>query len=140
MPAASSTLACNDSSFGTAGFCAIPVRNEAVSAAMRTEPASAVPSEAPNCVAVFWRPPTSGLFSLGTDETVTLPSCEARPPMPSPINSSGTVTISALAPTSIGADEHQEADDHRQETGLDDPPRRSCREEPGYAGRARAAS
>ena len=35
MPAASSTLACNDSSFGTAGFCAIPVRNDAVSAAIR---------------------------------------------------------------------------------------------------------
>ena len=46
---------------GTAGFCASPVRNEAVSAATRTEPASAVPSDAPNCVAVFWRPPTSGL-------------------------------------------------------------------------------
>ena len=78
---------------GTSGFCAIPVRNDAVSAATRTEPASAVPSEAPNCVAVFWRPPTSGLCSSGTAETVTLPSCEARPPMPRPISSSGMVTI-----------------------------------------------
>ena len=34
IPAASSTLACRDSSLGTAGFCAIPVRNEAVSAAI----------------------------------------------------------------------------------------------------------
>ena len=38
---------------------------------------------------------------VGTAETVTLPSCEARPPIPSPIRISGTVTIDAVALTSI---------------------------------------
>ena len=38
--------------------------SDAVSTAMSTEPASAVPSEAPRLVAVFCRPPTSPL-SLG---------------------------------------------------------------------------
>ena len=88
---------------GTAGFWSMPVRNDAVSAAIRIEPASAVPSDAPNWVAVFCRPPTSGLSLSGTADTVTAPSCEARPPSPSPINSSGPVTTSAVASTSIAA-------------------------------------
>ena len=78
MPLASSTLACEETSGGTSGFWAMPDRNEAVSEVIRIAPASAVPIDAPNCVAVFWSPPTSGLCSSGTAETVTAPSCEAR--------------------------------------------------------------
>ena len=58
------------------------------------EPASAVPIDAPRFVIVFWTPPTSGLCSSGTAETVTAPSCEASAPMPSPTRSIGTKTIS----------------------------------------------
>ncbi len=49
------------------------VRNEAVRAEMSTAPASAVPIEAPSCVPVFCRPPTSPLCSSGTADTVTAP-------------------------------------------------------------------
>ena len=55
-----------------------------MSAAIRTEPASAVPSEAPNWLAVFWRPPTSGLSSSGTAETVTAPELRGEAPHPEP--------------------------------------------------------
>ena len=72
-----------------------------MSAAISRDPASAVPIEAPRLVAVFWRPPTAGLWSSGTAETVTLPSCEARAPIPNPASSRGTVTISAPAFTSM---------------------------------------
>ena len=65
--------------------------------AIKSEPASAVPSEAPRFVIVFWRPPTSGLSSSGTAETVTAPSCEASAPIPRPMRSSGTKTISGPA-------------------------------------------
>ena len=79
------------------GFCWIPLRNEVDRAAIRMEPASAVPIEAPRFVAVFCRPPTSGLCSSGTADTVTAPSWEASAPMPRPVSSSGTVTIAAEA-------------------------------------------
>jgi hypothetical protein len=67
---------------------------------IRIAPARAVPIDAPNCVAVFWSPPTSGLCSSGTAETVMAPSCDARQPNPNPISRSGTVTMPALASTS----------------------------------------
>ena len=66
IPFASWTVACEVTSGGTSGFWAMPDRNEAVSEVIRIAPASAVPIEAPNWVAVFWRPPTSGLCSSGT--------------------------------------------------------------------------
>ena len=100
-PPASSTLAWAFTESGTAGFCWIPVRNEVVSAAIRIEPARAVPIEAPRLVPVFCSPPTSGLSSSGTADTVTLPSWEASAPIPSPASSSGTVTISAPAAGSM---------------------------------------
>ena len=52
---------------------------------------------------MFCTPPTCELCSSGTADTVTAPSCEARAPIPSPTSSSGTVTISAPALTSIAA-------------------------------------
>ena len=61
------------------------------------EPASAVPIDAPRFVIVFCTPPTSGLSSSGTAETVTAPSCDASAPMPSPISSMGTKTTSGPA-------------------------------------------
>ena len=97
-PAASFVLACAFASCGTLGLFWMPVRNEAVSTAMRIEPARAVPSEAPSWVAVFCRPPTSELFSVGTAETVTAPSWLARAPTPKPTMSRGTMTIEASAP------------------------------------------
>ena len=48
--------------------------NDTASAPIRSEPAIAVPSEAPRFVIVFWTPPTSGLSSSGTADTVTAPS------------------------------------------------------------------
>ena len=63
---------------GTFGLFSSPVVNEAVSAAISTAPAQAVPIDAPRFVSVFCRPPTSPLCSSGTDETVTAPSCEAE--------------------------------------------------------------
>ena len=68
-----------------------------------TDPASAVPIDAPRFVIVFWTPPTSGLWSSGTAETVTAPSCEARAPIPRPISSIGTRTISGPESTSSAA-------------------------------------
>ena len=43
-------------------------------------PANAVPIDAPSWVPVFWMPPTSPLCSSGTEDTVTLPSCDAIAP------------------------------------------------------------
>ncbi len=71
-----------------------------MSDAISSEPASAVPSEAPRFVIVFWRPPTSGLSSSGTAETVTAPSCDASAPIPSPTSSIGTKTTSGPTPGS----------------------------------------
>ena len=70
---------------------------------MSTAPASAVPIDAPRFVKVFCSPPTSPLCSSGTDETVTLPSCDASAPMPRPASSIGQVTISGPAPASSAA-------------------------------------
>ena len=77
-PLASCTSARSRTSGGTAGFCWMPATSVAVRLAIRTDPASAVPSDAPRLVAVFWSPPTSGLSSSGTADTLTLPSWEAR--------------------------------------------------------------
>jgi hypothetical protein len=89
-----------ETSWGIAGFSWIPWMKLAVRPAMRTDPASAVPSDAPRFVMVFCSPPTSPVTSSGTDETVTAPSCEASAPTPRPASSIGTVTISAPTPTS----------------------------------------
>ena len=88
---------------GTAEFCSTPVRNEPVRAAMTIAPVSAVPTEIPRLVIVFWSPPTSSLCSSETEETVMLPSCEARHPTPRPASSMGQVTISGPAPASRAA-------------------------------------
>ena len=102
-PPASSTCACSFTLAGMAGFCCTFVRNADVSVAISSEPASAVPSEAPRLVIVFWTPPTSGLSSSGTAETVTAPSCEASAPMPRPTSSIGTNTTSGPASASSAA-------------------------------------
>ena len=80
MPPASSTSAADATSAGTSGLSWTPWMKDAVSAPIRTEPASAVPRDAPRLVAVFCRPPTSPLSSSGTDETVTAPSWDASAP------------------------------------------------------------
>ena len=49
---------------------------------------------------MFCSPPTSPLCSSGTDDTVTLPSCDASAPTPRPASSIGQVTISGPAPAS----------------------------------------
>ena len=103
MPSASSTVAVDVTSEGTSGFCSIPVRNDVVRAEMSTAPASAVPIDAPRFVTVFCRPPTSPACSSGTEDTVTLPSCEASAPIPRPASSIGQVTISGPAPASSAA-------------------------------------
>ena len=96
---------------------------------MSTEPASAVPSDAPMLVAVFCRPPTSGLCSSGTAETVTPPSCEASAPMPRPSSSSGTVTTSADGPTSMAARSTTVPGEHRESAEPHDPARVGVRAE-----------
>ena len=40
---------------------------------------------------MFWTPPTSPVCSSGTEETVTLPSCEASAPIPRPASNIGQV-------------------------------------------------
>ena len=83
---------------------------------------SAVPSDAPRLVAVFWMPPTSGARSSGRDETVTAPSCEASAPIPAPISSSGTVTIAAVAPgLSAGDEDRGPGHDQEQADARDAP-------------------
>ena len=72
-------------------------------AAISTAPASAVPIEAPRLVTVFCNPPTSPLCSSETEDTVTLPSCDASAPTPRPASSIGQVTMSAPAPASSAA-------------------------------------
>ena len=42
------------------GFCWMFVRNDADTAAIMTDPASAVPIDAPRFVIVFWTPPDLG--------------------------------------------------------------------------------
>ena len=53
MPPASSTCACCFALAGIAWLCCTFVRNAEVSVAISSEPASAVPSEAPRFVIVF---------------------------------------------------------------------------------------
>src|SRR5215470_6958823 len=102
-PAASSTCARDDTSSGIAGLAWMPVKNEVVSAEISTAPARAVPTEAPRLVMVFCNPPTSALCSSGTADTVTLPSCDASAPTPSPASSNGHVTASGPTPISSAA-------------------------------------
>ena len=90
-------LRLGDDTLGTAGLFVTPVRNDAVSAEMRTAPASAVPIDAPSCVPVFWIPHLAALFIGHRADTVTAPSCEAIEPIPAP-QQSGQVTIAAPAP------------------------------------------
>ena len=45
---------------------------------------SAVPSEAPRFCAVPWRPPAWLVWAGSTLDMITLPSCEASPPIPMP--------------------------------------------------------
>ena len=112
------------------GFALMLARNAVETAAIMIEPASAVPSEAPRFVIVFWTPPTSGLSSSGTADTVTAPSCEASAPMPSPISSIGTNTISAPAVGVEPAEQDDGAGEQREEPAADDQPRRDVREQP----------
>ena len=102
-------------------------RNEDVSVAIRIEPARAVPSEAPRFVIVFWTPPTSGLSSSGTAETVTAPSCEASAPIPSPISSIGTKTISGAGVRVERGEQHDRSGEQREQAAADDEPRRDLR-------------
>src|SRR5438128_411976 len=92
MPAASSTCALEETFSGILGLSLMPLKNDELNAEMSTAPASAVPIDAPRLVNVFCRPPTSPLCSSGTDDTVTLPSCDANAPTPSPASSIGQVT------------------------------------------------
>ena len=133
-PPASSTLALDLTSAGTAGLFWMPVMNDVVRVAISTAPASAVPIDAPRLVTVFWRPPTSPLCSSGTDDTVTLPSCEASAPTPRPASSIGQVTISGPAPASSAADHDDDAGEQREEAKPDDPARRRVGEDLRDAG------
>ena len=122
-PPASCTLAWSLTDCGTSGFWSIPARKDVASAATSTEPASAVPSDAPSWVAVFCSPPTSELFSSGTAETVTAPSCDASAPMPRPMMSSGTNTIDESAPDLEAGDESHDAGDEGQQADAHHPAR-----------------
>ena len=93
-PPASFTCASDFTRSGIAELFSMFPMKVAVTAAIITEPAIAVPSDAPRFVIVFWIPPTSGLSSSGTAETVTDPSWEASDPTPSPISSIGRKTTS----------------------------------------------
>ena len=93
-PPASSTCACASRSAGSPGSAPRSSGTPRPATAIMIEPASAVPIEAPRFVIVFWTPPTSGLWSSGTADTVTAPSCEASAPIPRPMSSIGTKTTS----------------------------------------------
>ncbi len=101
VPAASFTFACAVTCGGTAGFSSIPFRNDAVSAAISSEPASAVPIEAPRLVAVFCRPPTSGLCRQGRQKRSRCRAARRVRRCRGRRRGSGTVTISASASTSM---------------------------------------
>ena len=121
-PPASWVCACETTLSGTLGLFSMPVKNDAVIAEMSTAPASAVPIDAPSWVPVFCRPPTSPLFSSGTDETVTAPSWEAIIPSPDPASSNGQVMISGPTPTSSKRDQQHEAGEQQDESEPDDAP------------------
>ena len=90
------------------GFWAMPSTMAVVSTAISTEPATAVPTEMPRLLKVFCRPPTSPVSSAGTADTVTLPSCEARQPMPRPTSSIGHSTTTGVG-VEIDAGEQHDA-------------------------------
>ena len=101
---------------------------------MSTAPASAVPIDAPRFVMVFWMPPTWPVCSSGTDETVTAPSCEASAPIPSPASSMGTVDDLGARALFQRGDQHDQADEEREEAELGDAPRGHVREHLGDPG------
>ena len=92
----SSVCAFDVRSFGTAGLLAIPEKNDAVSADIRTAPASAVPSEIPRFENVFWRPPTSPLCSIAASTTAGGPTARAPRPTASRSSPRGTTGSNAI--------------------------------------------
>ena len=60
----------------------------------------AVPSEDPRFWAVPWSPPPSLVLAGGTEDMITLPSCEASRPAPAPISASATLKPVSFSVTS----------------------------------------
>ena len=94
----------------SAGWPRRSVENDAARPLITIAPISAVPSEAPSCCAVYWRPPASLRSSSPTADCTTLPSWETISPMPTPSTAiaiaNGVVSISG----SIVAEQQQRRD------------------------------
>ena len=104
-PAASSTFAWDDDPLGH-GVVGDPRQERGRERGDHTDPASAVPSDAPNCVAVFWRPPTSALV-VGDGEDGDAPNWgEATHREP---DQDRAPSVSALASDIHRGEEHHEA-------------------------------
>ena len=129
MPPESSVEARAWTDLGTAGFSSTPVRKEELRAAMMIAPVSAVPIEMPRLVTVFCRPPTSPLCSSGTEETVTLPSCEASAPIPRPGQQQRHGDDLRPRAGVERGDQDDEPGEHPEEAEADDPARRGVRED-----------
>ena len=62
----------------------MPVRKDVVSAAISSEPGECRTDRGAEVGDRVLQPPTSGLWSSGTADTVTVPSWDASAPMPRP--------------------------------------------------------
>ncbi len=61
-----------------------------------TAPMSATPSDEPSCWPVNWRPPASPRPETSTEACTTLPSWEARKPMPTPSSAIDSAKAASL--------------------------------------------
>ena len=114
-PAARVTLACDFTSWGTLGFCWIPVKNEAVKAAIRTETARAVPIEAPSWVAVFCSPPTSEFFSVRYGRNGHRAELRRQRTDAETDDEQGDDHDGGVGPDLEAPDQHRDAGDERQQ-------------------------
>ena len=131
-PAARLTLACVFTSAARWGSAWIPVRNEAVRAAIGRARQRRAERGAELGGGVL-KPPDLGALLGGTEETVTAPSCDASAPIPKPTMSrgrhDGSVGADFKAP-----DQHHDAGDERQDAEAHDAARIGVGEEARDAG------
>ena len=125
MPSCAACAICSSTGGEIAGFCSTRSTKPVVSAAISTEPMSAVPSEAPRFCAVPCSPPASLVCSGSTEDMITLPSWDSISPAPAPNSASASAKSVSSSSTSIvpsSSEAHREREEARLATRLGERP------------------
>ena len=125
---------------GTSGLSVMRSLKPVASAASRTAPMIAVPSEDPRFCAVPWSPPASLVCVGATDDMITFPSCEASSPAPAPISASAILKPGVVELHVERREHHDRADADGDQPDPRDRARRAPRpRSAGPAARRRAS-